>query len=47
MHVRVELNEAPTECETAQRNYRAARLLGVPDAIAKRYALDYYNAVGA
>jgi hypothetical protein len=47
MHVRVELNEALTECEAVQRNYRAARLLVVPDAIAKRNALDYYNSVGA
>ena len=43
MHVRGELNEARTECEAVQRNYRAAKLLGVPDAIAKRNALDYYN----
>jgi hypothetical protein len=43
MHVRGELNEALTECEAVQRNYRAAKLLGVPDATAKRNALDYYN----
>ena len=43
MHMRGELNEARTECEAVQRNYRAAKLLGVPDAIAKRNALDYYN----
>lgn len=43
MHVRGELDEAKTECEAVQRNYRAARLLGVPDAIAKKNALDYYN----
>jgi hypothetical protein len=43
MHVRGELNEAVTECEAVQRNYRAAKLLGVPDAIAKANALDYYN----
>ncbi len=43
MHVRGERNEARTECEAVQRNYRAAKLLGVPDAIAKRNALDYYN----
>jgi len=43
MHVRGELNEALTECEAVQRNYRAAKLLGVPDRIAKRNALDYYN----
>jgi hypothetical protein len=43
MHVRGELNEAKTECEAVQRNYRAAKLLGVPDSTAKRNALDYYN----
>jgi hypothetical protein len=43
MHVRGELNEARTECEAVQRNYRSAKLLGVPDATAKRNALDYYN----
>ena len=43
MHVRGELNEAITECEAVQRNYRAARLLGVPDDIARRNALYYYN----
>jgi hypothetical protein len=45
MHIRGELNEARTECEAVQRNFRAARLLGVPDAIAKRNALDYYNII--
>lgn len=43
MHIRGEMNEAVTECEAVQRNYRAARLLGVPDSIAKRNALDFYN----
>jgi hypothetical protein len=43
MHVRGELNEAITECEAVQRNYRAAKLLGVPDEVARRNALDYYN----
>jgi hypothetical protein len=43
MHVRGELNEAVTECEAVQRNYRAAKLLGVPDDIARRNAVDYYN----
>jgi hypothetical protein len=43
MHVRGELDEARTECQAVQRNYRAARLLGVPDATARRNALDYYN----
>jgi hypothetical protein len=45
MHVRGELNEAITECEAVQRNYRAAKLLGVPESTAKRNALDYYNGV--
>jgi hypothetical protein len=43
MHVRGELNEATTECQAVQRNYRAARLLGVADNIARKNALDYYN----
>ena len=43
MHIRGETNEALTECEAVQRNYRAAKLLGVPDEIAKRNALDYYT----
>jgi hypothetical protein len=41
MHVRGEMNEAITECEAVQRNYRAAKLLGVPDDIARRNALEY------
>jgi hypothetical protein len=43
MHVRGEMNEARTECEAVQRNYRAAKLLGVPDGTAKSNALQYYN----
>jgi hypothetical protein len=43
MHIRGELNEARTECQSIQRNYRSAMLLGVPDAIAKKNALDIYN----
>jgi hypothetical protein len=43
MHIRGEMNEARTECEAVQRNYRAAKLLGVPDGTAKRNALEYYN----
>jgi hypothetical protein len=42
MHIRGELNEARTECQAVQRDYRAAKLLGVADLIAKRNALDYY-----
>ena len=42
MHVRGETNEARTECEAVQRNYRAAKLLGVPDGTAKKDALAYY-----
>lgn len=43
MHVRGELNEARTECQAVQRNYRSARLLGVPEATARKNALDIYN----
>lgn len=45
MHVRGELNEAKAECQAIQRNYRTAKLLGVPDRIARKNALDiyYYN----
>jgi hypothetical protein len=42
MHIRGELNEAVTECEAVQRDYRAAKLLGVPDMTARQNALDYY-----
>ena len=45
MHVRGELNEAFTECQSVQRNARAARLLGVDDEVARRNARDYYNTV--
>ena len=43
MHVRGEMNEALTECEAVQRNYRAAKLLGVADGTARKNALDYYH----
>jgi hypothetical protein len=43
MHIRGEMNEARTECQAVQRNYRAAKLLGVADATAKQNALDIYN----
>jgi len=43
MHIRGELNEIKTECQAVQRNYRSAKLLGVPDVIAKKNALDIYN----
>lgn len=45
MHVRGEYNEAITECEAVQRDYRAARLLGVPDKVARKSALAYYRTV--
>lgn len=47
MHIRGEMDEAVTECQAVQRNYRAARLLGVPDAVAKGAALRYYSQVYA
>ena len=43
MHIRGELNEAVTECQAVQHNVRAARLLGVPDALAKAHARHYYE----
>jgi hypothetical protein len=43
MHIRGELNEARTECQAVQRNYRAARMLGVPEATARHNSLDIYN----
>ena len=43
MHVRGEMNEALTECQALQRNYRVAKMLGVPDWIAKKNAKDIYN----
>jgi hypothetical protein len=45
MHIRGEHNEALTECAAVQRNYRAAKLLGVPDGTARRNALEYYNII--
>jgi hypothetical protein len=45
MHVLGTTNEVLTECRAVQHNYRAAKLLGVPDAIAKQNALDYYRKI--
>ncbi|WP_419421355.1 hypothetical protein ACNVED_14935 (plasmid) [Legionella sp. D16C41] len=45
MHVRGEDNEAKTECQAVQRNFRTARLLGIPEMTAKRNAIDYYKQV--
>ena len=45
MHVLGVRDEVLTECRAVQRNYRAAKLLGVPDAIAKKNALDYYREI--
>ncbi|MBY0573290.1 MAG: hypothetical protein K2P84_06380 [Undibacterium sp.] len=43
MHVRGEHDEAKTECQAVQRSYRTAKILGVPDHIAKQNALNYYH----
>lgn len=43
MHVRGEYDEARTECQAVQRNYRTARLLGVPDHAARKSAWYYYK----
>ncbi|VWX58729.1 conserved hypothetical protein [Burkholderiales bacterium 8X] len=43
MHIRGELNEALTECQSVQRNARAAVLLGVPEVFARKAATEYYQ----
>jgi hypothetical protein len=43
MHARGELNEARTECQAVQRNYRTAKLLEVPEPVATKNALDIYR----
>ncbi len=43
MHVRGERNEQKTECQAIQRNYQAAKLLGVQEHIAQKNAVDYYK----
>ncbi|AEF98886.1 hypothetical protein [Methylomonas methanica] len=43
MHVRGEMNEARTECQAVQRNYRTAKLLGVPDPVARKNAVEIYQ----
>jgi hypothetical protein len=45
MHVRGEHNEARTECQAVQRNFRTAKRLGVPERIAKKNALEFYYAL--
>lgn len=45
MHARGEHDESKTECESVQRNFRTAKLLGVPDYIAKENAIAYYKEV--
>ncbi|WP_150048834.1 MULTISPECIES: hypothetical protein [Methylomonas] len=42
MHVRGEGNEALAECQAIQRDYRAAKLLGIANELAAKHALDYY-----
>ena len=43
MHIRGELNEARTECQAVQRNFRTAMLLGVSEGTARRNALEIFN----
>lgn len=43
MHVRGERNEAITECQALQRNFRTARLLGVTERTARQNAADLYS----
>lgn len=43
MHIRGERDEQKTDCQAVQRDYQAARLLGVPEGPAKDIALHYYR----
>jgi len=43
MHVRGEANEAKTECQAIQRDYRVAKMLGVPPELAHKQALAHYQ----
>lgn len=42
MHIRGERNEARADCQAIQRDYRASKLLGIPDAVAKKNSKVYY-----
>ncbi|MFT5895389.1 MAG: hypothetical protein ACI8VW_002263 [bacterium] len=42
MHVRGERNEQHTECQAIQRNYRTARMMGVPEKHAVQHSVNYY-----
>jgi len=42
MHIRGEMNEQKTECQSIQRNHTAAILLGVPKSIAEHAAIRYF-----
>jgi len=43
MHVRGEHNEAKTDCQAIQRDYHTGKLLGIPDPIARKNALYFYE----
>jgi hypothetical protein len=43
MHIRGEMNEAKTDCQAVQRYARAAKLLGVDDALAQEHGESNYN----
>lgn len=43
MHARGELVEPRTECQAVQRHLRASKLLGIPDDLARKNALRYYE----
>lgn len=47
MHIRGEMSEPVTECQAVQRNHLAARLLGVPEALAEEHAVRYFREVYA
>jgi len=45
MHIRGQLNEQKTECEAIQRNFSAAKLLGVSEYAARKNAIAYYQEI--
>lgn len=42
MHIRGERNEASADCQAIQREYRASRLMGIPEPVARINSKAYY-----
>lgn len=45
MHVRGEWNEQRTECQSVQRNYSSAKIMGLTDSQAINFAVRYYQEI--